>query len=311
MIRGLFIRQVFVMVDLALAVAIMATLSVVGWKFLEAPADSSRFTPDGAPSAASVSPVLQVAERGRYDAIIQQKLFGVSGSFDAAAAAAKVEAPPPVTTVETSLNLQLVGATASTPKDPAASAIIVNLDDQAASGTFLVGQPVIHDETRGDVILVEVYPTEVMLLNKQKNPETRERLAMADVKNAGEAGAALASGAGADNKGEGGNRITINREEFVQDLYTNYAELVTSIRPEYYRDAQGNVVGLTAQNISQVPMAQKLGLQDGDVLQSINNETIDSEQKVMELFQRYRDSSAFRIGIMRNGKPQVITYRLE
>ncbi len=120
------------------------------------------------------------------------------------------------------------------------------------------------------------------------------------------------SGEGLENETDGGYaQITLNREEFLQELYENYAELVTTIRPEYYRDASGNVVGLTAQNISQVPMAQKLGLQDGDVLQSINNEQIDSEQKVMELFQRYRSASAFRIGILRNGKPMVIAYRLE
>lgn len=308
MIRGLFIRQIFVLIDLALALVITATLVVVAMKFLEAPQDISAFAPGDAAAIASDGLALRVAERTRYDSI---KVFGASGNFDPGAVVEEVEVdpgdvPPPPTT----LNLQLVGTTASKPKDPAASAIIVNLDNQAASGTFLVGQPVIHDETAGDVVLLEVFPTEVVLLNKQTKPESREKLSM---QNAAPsvlpgAGTKTASNTGAES---GSNRITINREEFVQDLYTNYAELVTSIRPEYYRDAQGNVVGLTAQNISKVPLAQKLGLSDGDVLQSINNESIDSEQKVMELFQRYRDSSAFRIGILRNGVPQVITYRLE
>lgn len=307
MIRGLFIRQIFVLVDLALAIVIVAVLAIVGMKFFEAPLDASALTPGDMAALTGNAPALQVAERARYDSV---KLFGAASSFDPQAVPVEpvvTDDPPPA---PTTLNLQLVGTTASKPKDPAASAIIVNLDNQAASGTFLVGQPVIHDETAGDVLLLEVYPTEVLLLNKRTTPESREILKMETAVPGATPGGGTQTAAN-QPADAGSNRITINREEFVQDLYTNYAELVTTIRPEYYRDAQGNVVGLTAQNIAQVPLAQKLGLQDGDVLQSINNESIDSEQKVMELFQRYRDSSAFRIGILRNGVPQVITYRLE
>ena len=97
----------------------------------------------------------------------------------------------------------------------------------------------------------------------------------------------------------------------MQDLYANYADLVTNVKPELARDANGNVIGVTAPNIGQVPLAQKLGIQDNDVLQTVNNEQIDSEQKILEIVQKYQTATSFRIGIMRDGKPKVITYRLE
>jgi len=43
----------------------------------------------------------------------------------------------------------------------------------------------------------------------------------------------------------------------------------------------------------------------------VNNEMIDSQDKIMELVTKYRNSSTFRVGLLREGKPIVVTYRLE
>jgi type II secretory pathway component PulC len=82
------------------------------------------------------------------------------------------------------------------------------------------------------------------------------------------------------------------------------------VKPELARDESGNVIGVTADNIGQVPMARKLGLGDGDILQTVNNEQIDSEQKIYEVIQKFQNANSIRIGVMSGGKPKVITYRL-
>jgi type II secretory pathway component PulC len=169
---------------------------------------------------------------------------------------------------------------------------------------YALGQDIVDK-----VKLLEVYPREVVLLNERNTPSTRERLRMEDLDTASPATTVTAARR-MPERAPAGNQIELNRQEFVQELYMNYADLVTKVKPEMYRDASGNVVGVTAQNIGQVPLAQKLGLADGDVLQTVNNEAIDSEQKIMEMVQKYSDSNVFRIGILRNGRPQVITYRL-
>jgi len=83
------------------------------------------------------------------------------------------------------------------------------------------------------------------------------------------------------------------------------------ITPKIETDDSGDVVGITADNIGQYPLAQKLGFQDGDVLQTINNERIDSREKLMEIFQRYQNAPSFRIGILRNGQPNVLVFDVE
>ena len=94
----------------------------------------------------------------------------------------------------------------------------------------------------------------------------------------------------------------------MEELYVNYADLVTKVKPELYRDASGKVAGITAANISDVPLAKQLGLKDGDILQTVNNEKIDSQQKILDMVQKYQNADSFRIGIMRNGKQEIVTF---
>jgi type II secretory pathway component PulC len=311
MTRGLFIRQIFVLVDLGLAVLAVFMLGAVVLKVLEPAPKVNALEADGTGEVpGEMTPGLRVAARADYNSIKDNGLFGGAGAFDPALV---VEEPEPVIEdvpiEETSLNLQLVGTTASYPTDPLASAIIRNNDQRGQSGTYFLNEAVLPDEGRGTVKLVEVYPRWVYILNETKSPAVKEKLSMGDAD-----GAVVASSpapAQAPGNTSGVEQVSINREEFTRELYENYATLVTQIRPQYYRDENGNVVGLTADNIGQIPLAKKLSLTDGDVLQSLNNERIDSEQKVMELFQKYRNSNSFRIGILRGGRPQVITYRLE
>ena len=311
MTRGLFIRQIFVLVDLGLAVLAMFMLGAVVLKVIEpAPQSDALQVEPGSVEPGEMTPALMVAARAEYNTIAENGLFGTAGSFDPSVAPPPPPPPPvPDTIEETSLNLQLVGTTASHPTDPLASAIIRNNDQRGESGTYFLNQAVVEEEGRGAVKLVEVYPRWVYILNEMEDPPVKEKLSMEDTD-----GTEVASNSrpAPSSEGAGGvQQVNINREEFSRELYENYATLVTQIRPQYYRDASGNVVGLTADNIGQIPLAKKLNLTDGDVLQSLNNEQIDSEQKVMELFQKYRNSNSFRIGILRNGRPQVITYRLE
>lgn len=105
-------------------------------------------------------------------------------------------------------------------------------------------------------------------------------------------------------------RTKVDRNAIVNEAITSIDTLV-KITPKVETDNSGNIVGLTADNISQYPLAQKLGFQDGDVLQTINNERIDSREKLMEIFQRYQNASSFRVGILRNGQPNVLVFDVQ
>jgi len=263
--------------------------------------------------------------RSEYDILVGNGLFGAAGKWDPKAqpmpASEEVGVPDDAEIAETSLNLALKGTIALEPGDPFSSAFIENLDNREPPRSFLIGQEVVEN-----VILELVYQREVILLNNREDPPQRERLRMEDAKdnpgNAAPRGTSQMAGvrpssaaprtvpggaAASDNAVE---RISVNREELIQEVFDNYASL-SALRPEISRDESGNVLGITAPDISKQPLAQKLGFKDNDILQTVNNERIDSEEKIMEIFQKYQNANSFRIGIIRDGQPRVLNYRLD
>jgi type II secretory pathway component PulC len=297
MVRALLIRQSFLLLDAALVLLIVLAAAMVVYKIIEVPPRLD--TAINLDAASAPLPARGVLARANYDDIATSGLFGPAGNFEPGAA--PPPPPPPTETPlqETDLNLRLVGITF---EDKLSSAIIQDNDARSIEA-YEVGEAI-----RVGITVKEIREGVVVIHNGPKNED--QTLSMGDVKLAA-AAPAPAPPPGVPTVPPSGNRITLNRNEFIQELYTNYADLVTKVRPEMVRDASGKVIGVSAQNIGNIPLAQRLGLRDGDVLQSVNNEPIDSEQKIMEMVQKYRNSASFRIGIMRNGQVQNITYRLE
>lgn len=310
MVRGLRIRQIFICVDLALAGLFIAVAGMIALEMTKPPLSPESLLPEGlAPQDAAAATLAAVGDRALYDSVVRGGLFGEAGRWDPKAA------PPPLPPVEeitpaedimdTALNLRLIGTVALSPSSPFAAAFIENVDMRDQGKSYLVGDAVMEN-----VLLEEVYPREVIVLNKRGTPPKRERLRMDDKDEAAQPPRVAMAPAPPVDTGPT-ERISLNRNELVQDIYTNYADLVTNVHPELVKDENGNVLGVTAANIGKQPLAQKLGVQDNDILQTVNNERIDSEEKILEIVQKYQDASSIRIGIVRDGKPKVITYRLD
>ncbi len=246
-------------------------------------------------------------------------LFGNAGKWNEEEVAKAPEEPPAPPESEdsiedTQLNLKLIGTIALSPKDKFASACIEN-QDKRLTAFYAVGQEVIEN-----VILDEVYPKEVILLNKRTNPPRRERLKIEDKSDAllkkPEESTSERIKVG---KGEevpilqNVKEIEVNREEIEREFIASYADLVTRIKPEMYRDETGKVVGVTARNIGDIPLAKKLGLKDGDVLVAVNDEKIDSEDKIIDIIRKYSDPTlpSIKITVLRDGKPMDVIYKIQ
>jgi len=304
MIRSLVIRHTFLVLDAALIVLALATGLLIVLKFVEAPV-----LPPAQPAAAAPGEqetLHTVDARESYDAIVSTfQLFGKAGAFDPGQPPAPeiVVDKGPEPDAPTSAPLRLVGTTAT---GKLASAIIEDTSQPGSAHSYYIGQMVVDK-----VKLEEVHARYVIVRNNQTGENKRERLSMDDEDAPKtQTAVAMATPAPAAAPVGAGGKVTIKRAEMMQDLQTNYQELI-KVKPELSRDANGKVVGLTANNIGHIPIAKKLGLQDGDVLQTVNNEPIDSEAKVMEMISKYQNSNSFRIGLMRNGKPQSLTFKLE
>ena len=208
---------------------------------------------------------------------------------------------------ETTLNLHLLGTVALGSKSKFSTAFIENLDASDKGRGYFIG-----DQVLDNVVLEEVSAREVIVLNKRFTPPKHERIRMDEAEGETAGPTAKAPGAPAPPAPDSQttDRVTLKRDEIMQDIVKNYGSLA-GLKAEMAKDDKGNIIGVTAPDIGKLPMAQKLGIKDNDILQTVNNEQIDSEQRIMEMVQKYQTANSFRIGIMRDGKPRVITYRLD
>lgn len=328
MVRGLQIRRFFLILDLVLgglllfvAVRNLWMTGPVAGPLGELPGDT-----EVAASAIAYLPVVEGLSA--YEPLRQSGLFGDAGRWNPNAAPPVAELPkaseePPVLNTQ----LRLLGTMALYPGQPAAAAFIENTSEQPGAKGYVVG-----DTVAEGVTLLEVFPRRVILLNESDGTAKKEYLSMEEpgegeglMAAAGPGGRAKPGGAPPAVRGPGSHirtakntgpakpdasgKIQLNLTEFAKDLEDNY-ETLLKVRPVEKRDAKGNFVGLTADNISQYPMAAKLGFQDGDVLQTINGQRIQNEQQVMEIIQQNQDARSFQIGILRGGQPQTFTYNL-
>ncbi|MBI1319950.1 MAG: PDZ domain-containing protein [Candidatus Hydrogenedens sp.] len=86
--------------------------------------------------------------------------------------------------------------------------------------------------------------------------------------------------------------------------------LLTRHQPELTRDASGNVIGLTAKDISQIPFASMLGFQDGDVLTSVNGTQLQSEGQILGLVSQLKGAKNLQVGVLRNGQQTTLNINL-
>jgi len=301
MLRSLLIRQSFIWVDTVLAAAFVCTAGVLVYGLLTPLPVKAEITPDPIDTAAFQ--VASVQPRSAYDKLVGSGLFGDFGRFDPAAEPPPpVEAPVATEVVDTELNLRLVGTTVT----PGMSSAILEVKDQnhTAATYFL------DDTVMDGVTLVEIGKREVFILNERGAESRRERVSMDDPANAPPVVAAAVPAPEPERPTGGTQRITLNREELASEIMSSYSDIVTKVRPELARDDNGEVLGVTAANISSVALARKLGLADGDILQTVNNEKIDSEGKIYEMIQKYQNASSLRLGVISNGQPKVISYRI-
>lgn len=302
MLKGLLTRQIFMFLDVALAVLTVFLAYQVFTKLFQPPAGAVVAEAPGAEAALPTLPT--VGPRTAYDVIVASRLFGEAGEK-------RVEAAPPppsqedvASLPETSLNLKLKG-TSFTTKRPNA------LIEQQGVGVD-VYEPG-DDIVEGQVQLAEVHNRWVVLMNASVN--RREVLRMdEEVETTAPDPKPTLRGPAPGSGDAGRNTATIKRDELQQELEAvteNLAEIVNTVNPHPVQDANGNVVGFTADNLDQLPLAKRLGFRNGDVVKEINGQPIDSMESITSVIEKYQNASNFHVTVLRNGTPTLLRFKLE
>jgi len=151
MVRGLLIRQGFIVLDLTLALVLVGTVGMVVAKLFEPPRETLTASYDSEDTKNSNQFVPEVIARSGYDRIVTNRLFGDAGAWDPAAEPAPAPAPEPVEQPieETPLKLVLLGTTAMSPKDPFGSAVIENQEAGGYVKNFGMGEQIVAVHRRG------------------------------------------------------------------------------------------------------------------------------------------------------------------
>ncbi len=90
----------------------------------------------------------------------------------------------------------------------------------------------------------------------------------------------------------------------------DFASLLNQARMvPYFR--KGKHQGYQVKAIDKGSLYEKLGLKNNDVIQEVNGEPLDSMEKVMELFNKFRNEREFTIKLNRKGSPQFMNYYID
>ncbi len=310
MLKGLLLRRLFVVADVLLAALIAlfaAFIAIKSGQVRAKPIDPNPLEIATQDYSVVFAPPMPRAE---FNRIISSGIFGSAASL-----AANIAPPPPppkeilTASVETELPLRLKGTVLTGTDDRFSSAVIEVREGQQVEKTFFTGQAVIDK-----VFLKEIRNKEVVLDN-QRLGRTELLKLLDEAKGAVVAAkpgirkptARPETPTGAGDKGS----MELVKTDMQQKLLDAYPEIAETVDVREYLDESGEVAGITADNVEHIELAQELGLKNNDVLTTINNQPIRSAEDVQGVLEKYRNANNFRVGILRDGQPMYLTYRLK
>jgi general secretion pathway protein C len=104
-----------------------------------------------------------------------------------------------------------------------------------------------------------------------------------------------------------GRTITVSRKDIEKSLEDiNKLMSQVRIRP-HFKDGQSD--GLSVSRIKGGSIFSKLGLRNGDIVQKINGQPINSPDEVLALYEKLKSGSEVSLEVTRRGKPRTMNYR--
>ena len=106
---------------------------------------------------------------------------------------------------------------------------------------------------------------------------------------------------------ERGSTITVSRKD-IQSSLKDINKLMSQVRIRpHFKDGQSD--GLSVSRIKGGSIFSKLGLRNGDIVQKINGEPINSPDEVLGLYEKLKSGSRVSLEVTRRGEPKTMNYR--
>ncbi len=307
MLKGLALRQGLFAMNGLLALTLVLVLLLAGRELIRGGVKTGSVSEPNLSNVAA--PLLDNAShpRGYYEVLMTRKMFGDAGQTKSNAKAPEPEAPAPATDAqETTLPLRLLGTTLRPGPPVLAAAVIEVREGGSQTKTFYL-----KDQVLENVFVQEIRRQEVILDNQRtRRTESLKVLWKSDPSRPAAASGPPAVRQAAPAVDSQVNLIRLDRAAITKKLEDEYARVASTLNVKVVNDENGKPKGITTDNIENYESAKELGLKNGDVLVSLNNEPVDSKERALEVLSKYKNASLFRVGIMRNGQMQYLTYRV-
>ena len=106
---------------------------------------------------------------------------------------------------------------------------------------------------------------------------------------------------------ERGTTITVSRKD-IQNSLKDINNLMSQVRIRpHFKDGKSD--GLSVSRIKGGSIFSKLGLRNGDIVQKINGEPINSPDEVLMLYEKLKSGSRVSLEVTRKGEPKTMNYR--
>jgi general secretion pathway protein C len=111
-------------------------------------------------------------------------------------------------------------------------------------------------------------------------------------------------GAGVQKLGDG--KFAVDQKEILAST-ENMSQMLTQARALPYQE-QGKTIGFKISEIVPGSIYEKIGLQNGDVIQKVNSQDVDDPAKFFQLYQGLKNERSISIDLIRGGQHQTLSY---
>lgn len=268
-------------------------------------------------ASGTAGPVTQKAPLTHYEAINKRNIFNATPPSETPASPPVSEPLPPVPEPPaTPLPFKLVGtvAGANTPR----FAILETTANPAGQAVYQVGdmvQQVVIVDIRSDCVVLErgAGRREALCFQADSGTAPPQQSAVP----APAARQAAVAPPPAPRSGDAGSTGIVRVDpgtwrvsrELILENFANVGSLSSQATVTPYF-VQGQQQGFRLSRISSAGLLQQIGIQEGDVLQTVNGLNLYTPQEALQAYQQLQTESTVRIHILRNNRPTTLTYEL-
>ena len=108
-------------------------------------------------------------------------------------------------------------------------------------------------------------------------------------------------------EGRGVKNVIKVKKADIDDAFKNMGEILAQVRIRPYFSS-GKPDGFMVSRIKPESIFQKMGMQNGDIIQSVNDQPIKSPDDMMKLYKGLKSGSEIMLNIKRKGRQEELSY---